>query len=223
MHVRTTLVALAAVAVLAGCAASAAEAPQPPDVAAPSPTSEPTSPGPITGSWAPGTPAAELGDGVTVTHCEGDAPLLCVADGDTHLGLLEHMTYDAPAELVDRTGAELDAVLRDFAAQQLVDTRADRVAGCGPDHEVGGTEPVTTEVGGQQGLRWDVTTTRGDSIVEQVVLWATVRGDRLDLVVATAAMADGCMASEFQFFAPAILDQLVPALDRYVAGTPLPA
>lgn len=182
---------------------------------------EPVVSDPIVASWEPGAAPVDLGDGRAVADCEGDIPALCVMEGDTVLGLLEEARYPAPSELLVAED-ELDQALRDFAAERMDEVEADRIAGCGADHVVLPDAPGSVTVDGSPGLRYGFVTMAGDEVVEHVVTWATVRDGELRLVVAEAAASDGCMATELTTFPTDELVTLLPALDRVMAGTPLP-
>lgn len=183
---------------------------------------EPVDTAPIVASWDPTAPPVGLGGGLALADCDGDAPLLCVFDGGAEIGHLEALHYPAPEQLAGSSGDELDSALRELAATQARDMAADRAAGCGADNEVMPDAPSTTTVDGQQGLRYGFTTVVDGEAVERVVTWATVRDDQLHLVVAAAVAPGTCMDDGMRWFAPAVLGDLVPLLDRVVAGTALP-
>lgn len=178
----------------------------------------PTGP-PLVASWAPGAAPLALPDGSLLQDCDGDVPALCVVREGVEAGLLLHSSFPAP----DGLAAGGPDGLRAFAAARVEEVAADRSAGCGEDHVVV-ADPVTElAVAGLPGVRYGFTTRVGGTVVEHVAVWAVVRGDALDLVVAEATAAPGCMHGELTTFAPGDLVALLPVLDRVMAATPLPA
>lgn len=229
MH-RTARIAatLLAALLLAGCTGTAAT---PPDVPRPSPSrSEPPPPAspvatPLTVDVAPGGDAVALGDGWSIQHCEGDAPLLCVRDADgTVRGLVEmnvHPGSDAVAR-AEATG-EVLPVLEDVVAAQHTAVAADRTAGCGEDYQYRAEPTVRTTVGGAPAVLYAFTGTVDGVVVEAHRAWYTVHDELLWTVNAAAAAAGSCMADpELSEFTPEDLALVTPWLDRVVAGSELP-
>ena len=215
----SALLVLLAAGLLTACAADAGTPPAVDD----DPLPIDTDTAPVVASWAPDADPVDLGGGHTIGDCEGDVPALCVLDGDeVVVGLLEAFRYPAPSEVLERSEADPDAALREFAAARVAEVEQDRLVSCGQDHRVVPDAPGTLTVDGSPGLRYGFVTMAGDVVVEHVVTWATVRDGELRLVVAHAATSDGCMASELTTFPTDELVVLLPALDRVMAGTPLP-
>ena len=174
---------------------------------------------PLVASWDPGAAPLVMPDGSLLQDCDGDVPALCVVRGGVEAGLLLHSSFPAP----DGLAAAGPDGLRAFAAARVEEVAADRSAGCGPDHVVVADPVAERVVAGLPGVRYGFTTRVGDTVVEHVAVWAVVRGDALDLVVAEATAAPGCMHGELTTFAPGDLVALLPDLDRVMAATPLPA
>lgn len=179
---------------------------------------------PIAASWGPEAAPVDLDGGWRVADCDGDAPLLCVERGEEIVGTLELNRFPVADELAAARGeAELRAALRDFAAGRHDDIAEDRRNGCGEDYVVE-ADPVTeVSMAGKPGVRYGFRGTEGGVTTERVVSYATVAADQLWIVVADGAAADGCMGdAELTLFDPEVLRDLLPLLDRVVAGTPLP-
>lgn len=245
---RSLLVTLSCIALLAGACTSGvpsptadppADAATPPGDAAPAPGDGAVPPDetedaprgdaadtePIPASWEPGAAPVDLGGGWRVADCDGDAPLLCVERGEEVVGTLELNHFPLSDELAAAEGeAELRAALRDFAASRHGDIAEDRRNGCGDDYLVEADPVAEVSMAGQPGVRYGFRGTDGGVTTEHVVSYATVAADQLWIVVADGAAADGCMGDdELTLFDPEVLRDLLPLLDRVVAGTPLPA
>ena len=164
--------------------------------------------------WDAAAPAVVLPNGWTVTHCEGDAPLLCVTDGDRHVGLVELTAYPT-----DGTSVTLPERVEDF----LGTMRDDRAAGCGADHRVPALPTTAAELGGEPAVHYGFDGRGADGIVhERVRGWMTQRGDTVWVVSANAYAPDGCLANEGGEFQPDDLAFIEDGLDGLVAATPLP-
>lgn len=235
---RPALLACLTAALLVACTGADA-APTPTDpagptaptvepTAEPTPTAGPTAPeppvdsDPIVGAWGSGAPPVDLGDGLVLADCEGDAPTLCVSRGGDDLGYLEHLAFPVPPELAGLEGAALDAALRVFAEERSAWVAEDRAEGCGADHEVLQDAPASLTVAGAPGLRHGFTTLLDGEATERHVTWVTVGPDALHLVVAAAVAPGACMDDGLTAFEPSVIDELLPVLDRVMAGTPLP-
>lgn len=237
MNRRVTLT-IAAVLAIAGCAGET-EAGAPPVTGAPTDSPSPTQPAepssPATPS-APASPAddepvvASWTDDVTVTlgdwtvgRCdEGDAPLLCVRDGDQILGdLALHSFPMEPA---------LEWVSLERAAQEQAETfvesfTSDRAEGCG-DFTFTADPVRPTVVGGHPGSTTGFTLTDDDGrVVERVLVSITAYDGHYWLVQTDAYVADGgCLppSETDRSFAPEDLADVEPFLAAVIAGTPLP-
>jgi hypothetical protein len=187
----TTTIAAAVLAALFLAACGAAPADEIPDVSDPEGDPDPSL------TW-------------TVEDCEGDAPILCVMDGDRVVGTVEYLQF--PAE------GETD--LRARAADYYDTFEEDRGHAYGDDHTFTAFEPRDVTVGGQPGLRYGFTVTASDGLVaERHVIYATVRGDSIHVVGASGYD----MGTEFFDFVPTELQLFEPRLDALVAERPLPA
>jgi hypothetical protein len=108
---------------------------------------------PVVIDWDDRAMTVELGVGWTVSHCEGSAPLLCVArDGDV-IGVIERFIADPHTYTV--YDSEVDDVLnlRAIATDFIDAFIADRAAGCGQDYVLEPLEPETFEWGGHTRAR----------------------------------------------------------------------
>lgn len=181
--------------------------------------------GPIVASWEIGAPGVVLPDGSVVVHCEGDAPLLCIGRNGEPVGLLALSNFDLSPDL--RAAVEADALedgLRRWADDHLRSMAADRAAGCGDGYTFAAEDVASASIGTQPGVHVGFTGTEDGAITEHVRSYVTVADAKLWIVTAEAASPDGCMASdELLVFEPSVMAELLPLLDRVVAGTPLPA
>lgn len=226
---RATILHLVVLGVLAaGCGATETPGPSPSEPT--SPTAEPSTDdeaptaSPIVGQWASGGSPVDLGDGWELLDCEGDIPAQCIERDGTPAGLLELSDWPLTSELASASDAtSVTAALQAFADDRHRETASDRAAGCGSDYEFASDETQPVRVGGLPGVRYGFTGTEAGMLTEHVVTYATVHADRLWLVVADAAASAGCMGSdELLVFEPDVLAELLPTIDRIVAGTPLP-
>lgn len=216
---RPLLPALALAGLLAACTASQA-APTP----SPTPSASPTPLPPIVASWDLDGEPVELGDGLAIGHCVGDAPLLCVTRGDEVVGVLsiDGFPLDDAMAAAEDADELLEALLANAEARML-GVVEDRAIGC-PDGYEGKAHPATEVlVDGLRGVRVGMSGTEDGGLAERVVTWSTVAAGQHWIIVAEAASDDACMTDpELQLFDPAELDALVPLLDRVMSGTPLP-
>jgi hypothetical protein len=158
----------------------------------------------------------DLPNGWVLRDCEGEAPLVCVADGDRHVGAIELGAYPAP----DGVEQDVLAHLLAHATTFLDDMRADRAAGCpGTTFEPIAAEPF--DVGGTPGVRagFLMRNAAGDVAEHHVLYWAVDAGTQF-VITAAAYAEDGCM-ERLGEFAPDNLVTALPAIDRMVQQTPL--
>lgn len=211
---RRLLPAVLFAAVAAACGTSQATPPS--DPAAPPAGELP----PIQASWTDDTLEVILDNGWTIRSCEGDAPLLCVLDGDRLLGDIELAEYPAEGDL---TGAEdLAAALRARGRDFLRSMEEDREIGC-PDFAFQEVDVRDATVAGGLAVRTGfVLRDAGGREVERVVIYVTLHEGAMWVVNASAYRGDGGCLSPEQDFAPADLEAFEPHLDALVRGTPLP-
>lgn len=224
------------VLLLVGLLAAACTSPTvPPPVALPTegagsetPSVPPATPLPvedIPASWTPGAAPADLPGGWRVRDCEGDAPMLCVDRNGEHVGILQLASFPLTSALAGADDEQaFAAALRDFASTRHVEVADDRRRGCGDAYDVTPEPVVEVDVGGLPGLRYGFRGGEDGALEEYVLSYATVAEGHLWIVVADGASDTGCMAdAELALFAPSVLEEFVPLLDRVVAGTPLPS
>lgn len=183
----TTIIAGAALTALLLAACGTAPADEVPDVGDPDPSL----------TW-------------TVDDCEGDAPILCVTDGDRTVGTVEYVQYPSEGD------TDLRARVADFHAT----FEADRGAAYGPDHTFGTTGPAEVSVAGLPGLRYGFTITAPDGTeAERHVNYMTLRGDTIHVASASGYAVED---NEYLDFMPQELQLFEPRLDAIVAERPLP-
>lgn len=171
---------------------------------------------PIVADWEGGT-RVELPNGWAVEGCEGDAPLLCVVDGERQVGFLELGSYPLPTD-PDRDDADhLASAMADFVDGM----RADRATGC-PDLEFETVPAIEATIGGEPGLRggFRLVDDTGREVERHLLYW-TVVDDRHVTVTVPAYAEDGCLAAMGEF-TPEDLGLVALYLDDLVARTPLP-
>ncbi len=200
---------------LAACQSSETpEEPSPPDVAeepADAPMEELP---PMVADWT-GPFLIDLPNGWTVTHCDGEATMLCFADGDRHVGVVELGQYPVDA---GAAGADLDAQVAEF----ITSMREDRAVGC-PDRTFEEIPAIRFDVGGVPGVRLGFRMVDADlrEVERHVLYWAEQDGTRY-WINAAAYGDDGC-AERLGEFTPEDLGLVHLYVDAIVEQTPLPA
>ncbi len=166
-------------------------------------------------------PAVDAG-GWLLAGCEGAAPLYCVSERGTPVGLVELASFplDSFESLrgLDRFGA-----LARLAADADRSTREDRENGCAPGSTYQSIPVRTLTVAGQPGVRFGFTVTspQGAS-AERSVTYATIVGEDVVLTVAAAFGEGSCVSAEGTQFDPDTLERFEPVLDRLVSEMVLP-
>ena len=188
------------------------------------PTTTTTSP-PATAviDWDDAAMSIELADGWTVTHCEGSAPLLCVAlDGEV-VGVVERFIADPHSYSVFDHAADDDTNLRAIAADFIEAFAADRAAGCGEDYELEPIGPETFDWAGTPGLAYGFRGATEDAPSEYNLQYSTLSHGRLIFLVAAAYDEGGCPGKDDLIsFDTATLESFQPHLEALLANSPLP-
>lgn len=221
---------LAGVATVAALALTACTDGPAPSSAAPGVTPVPTSSstpdpiGPLAVDWTDPDLAVELDNGWILRDCDGDAPLLCVHDGDDLLGVLEAGSSPLDDELAGILETEgVEATLRHHIAEHHGILSADRGRGCadGYRYEEHPTEPAL--LAGVPALRFGSSGYAGDAEVERNVNYITIWGGQLRSISAVANDPGSCVHSDTLVeLRPQELARLQPELDSLVAGSVLP-
>lgn len=212
---RSLVVALGVLLLAGGCARglepdTGAPTEPAPTVAGPTqPT--PTGPGGAQAvDWSEGF--VVLDNGWTIESCQGDAPILCVRDGDRPVGTVEVSTYPADG-----------TALTDRVADLYRMVEQDRASTCGADHVLDTDEPVAATVGGAEGLRYGFALRGPDGAVTEASHAYMVELAGALYVVNAAAQATGsCPGGLEGAFTPADLDAFAAYLPGIAAGLPLP-
>lgn len=228
--------AIAALA-LAGCTDGSTAAPTEPSP--PPATAAPTSPAPVE---EPGTSAAPpagtgtvdwndpaldvpLAGGWSLRDCLGDAPMVCVHDGDRPLGIIEAMRSPLGDDLTATLEADgLEAALRSYVAEYHETFSVDRTEGCaeGYGYEEHPTELVT--LAGSPALRYGFSGIAADGTeAERNITYVTIVDGQLELVTALSNTPASCVYSDTMMeLEPAELRRIEPELDALMAGSILP-
>ncbi len=158
-----------------------------------------------------------LPNGWTVSHCEGEAPMLCFFDGDRYVGVVELTDYPTPND-VDDADEYLEARGADF-----IDTmRDDRAIGC-PTLTFEEIPATVVDVAGQRGLRVGFRLTDAQMReVERHSVYYTIHDGSHVTITAGAYADDGCV-ERLGEFTPDDLGLVQLYIDAIVANTPLPA
>lgn len=224
-------VALAALA-LTACSndAGVAGPPSEPPTEAPSetptgPDDVPTqAPASIEVDWTDADAVLTLDNGWAVQRCEGDAPLLCVHDGDTVIGIVEAGSSpfgDEIAQILETDG--LEAALAHHAAGYHETFSANRETGCVAGYEYVELPTETATLGGLPALRYGFSGRIDGVEVERNVSYVTIAGGQLKLITAVANAEDSCVYSDtMQEFSPTALVEFEPYLEAVAAGSELP-
>lgn len=177
-------------------------------VAAPDPT--PTvPPAPITATvdWTARTITMDGDVAFDVNFCSGDAPLLCITDDGTQLGVLELASFPEPV-------LDFDA----WASSFYDSIASDRTAGCDPTYALDGDKPVAAPFAGALGVRYGFVGSAGGRPVERVLGYAINDAGSLRLLVANALADDACLARESELPLD-VIDDLEPVLAAIAAGS----
>lgn len=240
MRIRPTLVLLTLSLVVAACSSDGSDAESttttaPTTTSAPTTTPEPTTtmppsttttttPPAMAIDWDDRATAVELPDGWTVSHCEGSAPLLCVARNGEVVGVVERFIADPHTYSGYDPKADDDANLRAIAADFVDAFAADRAAGCGDGYDLEALEPETFPWGGGSGLAYGFAGTTADgSPSEYNLQYSTISHGRLIFLVAAAYDEGGCPGKDDLIsFDTATLEAFEPHLEALLANSPLP-
>lgn len=166
--------------------------------------------------WVNGS-AITLDNGWSVQACEGDALMLCVADGSTHLGVVEMLAYRADLQ----AGSSRADYLQSRVDDMLAGMAADRAVGC--PHLTFSALPVTAHVvDGLEAVRFGFRMVDdAGREAERLVLYFALDGTTHVTITAAAYAPDGCL-ERIGEFEPSVLQEFEPYLDRIVTATPLP-
>ena len=215
--VRTLISAVVGSALVAGCADTPTSTPS-----QSTPTPSPSASVVLTGlDWST-TSTRALMPGWRAGPCAGGgrAPLRCVRHNGKLVAQLEFLTY--PTRTITHHGNDPVEIARTVARSSYRSFRADRLAGCGPGASVDPLMTVEQQVVGRPGVRYEFRLHRHGRIDEQVVGWATVAGDTLNLIVTAAYAADACLPPEGPSIDVSALEAARPVLDAVIAAATPP-
>ena len=220
-----TVLALSLVA--AGCAERSSASPGG-DPTPASPTPMPTTgelADPIDVDLRPGGSATTLGNGWTVRHCEGDAPLLCVRTGDGDvLGTVEFGSYPLTDEIAQALeSGNLFEALEERVAEQQEWVETDRAEGCGQEYAFHPEPARRTTVGGEPAVAYGFSGIVDGLEIERHRAYYAVHDGQLWVINAAAAHPDGCMTLGMGEFLPVDLITFDPYLQAIAEGFDLAA
>lgn len=188
------------------------------------PTTIPPS-GPMGVDWSSTTQVITLENGWTIQHCEGDAPIWCVDDGERTVKAFA--LYRFPIEVNETLLANPTVGgLAQWTGEVFSDLLQDRRVGCGEDYDFRQVPPEFTNFTGQEGVRYGfVGVTADGASAEATVAYATIHGRSLTIMLSEAYNEGGCVATEGPEMTVAQLNELAEFLDEVAAqsATPLPS
>ncbi len=175
--------------------------------------------------WVDSEQQIALDGGWVVSACVGDAPLICIERNGETVGALEAAAYAVDSLSYWDAAAHAQANLEALAAAYYQVFDEDRAAGCGVDY---GYEPFATQpfvLGGLPGLHYGFAGTMPDGSSSELHLqYATVVGDRVIAVVASAYDEGGCPGPDgiIHTFDSTTLAEFRPHLEALLHDSPLP-
>jgi hypothetical protein len=240
MRTRVIPLLLALSVVVAACGSDGADAEAPTSTTEPTTTTAPTTTttappdttttttnppaSPTAIDWDDRAMTVELGVGWTVSHCEGSAPLLCVARDGEVVGVIERFIADPHTYTVYDSEVDDALNLRAIASDFVDAFVADREAGCGQGYVVEPLEPEPFGWGGHSGLPYGFRGTAADGTPSEYQLqYSTISHGRLIFLVAAAYDEGGCPGKDdLTSFDTAGLEAFQPHLEALLANSPLP-
>lgn len=191
----------------------------------PPPTSTtPTTAVPVTIDWTDPDTVTELGEGWSVTACEGGATLLCVSRDGSEAGVVEALAYPLGSfEGYDPAATPADT-LAFIANDFLASMEGDRKAGCGEDYHFEASPPRDFILAGLPGISYGFAGALGDGSPSELNLqYATLVDENLVLVVAAAYDEGGCPGKDglLSFDSTGLAD-FRPHLEQLLEASPLP-
>lgn len=174
--------------------------------------------------WTDPSKPVVLEDGWTVHACEGDAPLLCVEAGGTHVGVVEALFFPVESFEALDPRADLEANLGALAQDFIESFRTDRASGCGSDYGFRPLEPEPFVLANRSALAYgfEGTTSNGDPS-ELILQYATIENGHVVLIVVAAHDEGGCPGrDELSGFDSSTLSRFRPHLERLLRQSPLP-
>ena len=149
--------------------------------------------------WLASDLSLALGGGIALTHCDGDAPVLCFSRDGGERGILELSSFPI-ASLDAVRGAQAKgarAALEAHVAEYLASLRDDRVAGCGDGYVVTALPTTFTEgPAGPVASYGFAGARRGEAVSERTVQWAALRGENLVLLNLSGYDDGSCVPAE---------------------------
>lgn len=237
--VRRLLPAAVVAVALAGCTDGSSASPEPSasptgtpaGVPTPSPVEEPTTPPTspaeaVRVDWNDPALDVPLAGGWSLRDCIGDAPMLCVNDGDELLGLIEAMRSPLGDELAAILRAEgPHAALRRYVDDYHETFTTDRAAGCAEGYGYEQLHTETVVLAGSPALRYGFAGIAADGTeAERNISYVAIVGDQLEIVTVLSNTTASCVYSDTMIeLDPSELRQLEPELDALMAGSILPA
>ena len=193
-----------------------------PDTTTTPPTTTPTEP--VVIDWLDRAMTVTLDGGWTVTHCEGDAPLLCVSRDGEIAGVLEWFIADPLSYDAYDPAADDETNLRAIATDFIGIFEQDRASGCGAEYGFEPIAPTAFDFGGNPGLAYGFQgVTAGGAPSEYNLQYSTLAHGRLIFLVAAAYDEGGCPGKDDTIsFDSAVLQEFQPHLEELLVASPLP-
>jgi hypothetical protein len=175
--------------------------------------------------WLARDLAVDLGGGFLLTHCEGDAPILCLSRDGESRGIVELSAF--PVASLDEVRQALPqgprAALEAHAGDHVRSLRADRIAGCGEGYTVTPLAFTVTEGPAGPVISYGFTgARRGEPVSERTVQWAALRGDDLVLLNLSGYDDGACVPAEGEGTVADVVE-VERRLRPVVEANPLPA
>ena len=167
--------------------------------------------------WVWGIDSVELGGGYSLGPCEGDADqIACITTDDAVVGSAEFLSL--PTDSFDVLNGVVDPVesIELIATDYIATFQTDRQSTC-PNLEFKVLAELPVTVGGGPGLRYGFEELDGIQVVEKNLIYGVRIGENIYLYSFAAIAEHACLSNEGELSDPAILDALLPGLDRVMA------
>lgn len=186
---------------------------------------------PITVDWASPSFESETPGQWTVRTCTQDPPSVCAERQDGQAGSIALQDVPSLGEEKTTSRDQVQAVLAGRINSLYQFEMGRWSSACGAGYRVTSERPQVFKIGAHDGMKYELTGSTGDRVVERLVGYWTFRDGIETLIEAPARDSGRCAAEPLgriepppgvPLFSPGILDEFEPLLDRMVAGSRLP-